>query len=458
MKIPFWPDAKIHNIELGLSRVLQLLERLGNPHLKLPPAIHIAGTNGKGSTLAFLRAIFEESGLKIHTYTSPHLVNFNERILLAGKEISDDFLNEILTECKKAAEIFPQIQVTFFEGTTVATFLAFSRVPADLLLLETGMGGRLDATNVLPEVLCSVITPISFDHEEFLGNTLAKIAYEKAGIIKKNCPVVIGKQVEEALQVIEDQAFKKRAILTKPNLPLTTYHLPLIGNFQKENAALAIAVVKAQKKFSVSEEQIKNGLKKAKWPARLQKIPHDDFDLYLDGSHNLQGAETVAEFLKKQILKQVQDDIHIGTVANPHFLPFLNSTSPCKSRVQIFQKVDLRHGHICHPELVSGSKKQKKVILIFSMLKDKNCVGFLTKIKDEIDELIALTIPDEPRSLKDFEIVKIAEKIGIKSQTASNFDEAFKKIKSDERPLVLISGSLYLAGKFLENNAHLLTI
>ena len=224
MKIPFWPDAKIHNIELGLSRVLQLLERLGNPHLKLPPAIHIAGTNGKGSTLAFLRAIFEESGLKIHTYTSPHLVNFNERILLAGKEISDDFLNEILTECKKAAEIFPQIQVTFFEGTTVATFLAFSRVPADLLLLETGMGGRLDATNVLPEVLCSVITPISFDHEEFLGNTLAKIAYEKAGIIKKNCPVVIGKQVEEALQVIEDQAFKKRAILTKPNLPLTTYH------------------------------------------------------------------------------------------------------------------------------------------------------------------------------------------------------------------------------------------
>src|SRR3989338_8631266 len=150
--------------------------------------------------------------------------------------------------------------------------------------------------------------------------------------------------------------------------------------------------------------------------------------------------------------------IRFGTVANPHFLPFLNSTSPCKSRVQIFQKVDLRHGHICHPELVSGSKKQKKVILIFSMLKDKNCVGFLTKIKDEIDELIALTIPDEPRSLKDFEIVKIAEKIGIKSQTASNFDEAFKKIKSDERPLVLISGSLYLAGKFLENNAHLLTI
>ena len=190
MHLHFWPNPSgYRDIELGLSRVFDLLARVGNPHLKLPPTIHLAGTNGKGSTLSFLRTIFAESGLKIHTYTSPHLVNFNERIVLNGSEISDNFLNEILSECKEAAEIFPEIKVTFFEGITVAAFLAFSRVEADLLLLETGMGGRLDATNVLPKILCSIITPIAFDHQDFLGKTLAKIAFEKGGIIKKNCQV-----------------------------------------------------------------------------------------------------------------------------------------------------------------------------------------------------------------------------------------------------------------------------
>ncbi len=155
MRFPFWPDfSGYRNIELGLSRVYKLLERLDNPHLKIPPTIHLAGTNGKGSTLSFLKEIFTENGYKVHTYTSPHLVNFNERIVLAGEEISDSFLTEILNECKKAAEKSPAIPVTFFEGITVAAFLAFSRIEADILLLETGMGGRLDATNVLPKVLC----------------------------------------------------------------------------------------------------------------------------------------------------------------------------------------------------------------------------------------------------------------------------------------------------------------
>ncbi len=209
MKMPLWPNPSgYRDIELGLSRVFALLERLENPHLKLPATIHLAGTNGKGSTLSFLRAIFAESGLKIHSYTSPHLVNFNERIVLDGAEISDEFLNEILRECKKAAEISPEIKVTFFEGITVAAFLAFSRVKADILLLETGMGGRLDATNVLPEVLCSIITPIALDHQEFLGKTLAKIAFEKGGIIKKNSAVVIGKQKSSALRVLENVAPK----------------------------------------------------------------------------------------------------------------------------------------------------------------------------------------------------------------------------------------------------------
>jgi len=391
MKLPFWPSPQgYRDIKFGLSRVYELLARLDNPHLKLPPTIHIAGTNGKGSTLAFLRAIFVEAGLRVHSYISPHLVEFNERINLAGADISDEFLNEILGECQEAAEKDPAIPVTFFEGTTVAAFLAFSRVKADILLLETGMGGRLDATNVLPEVLCSVITPISFDHEEFLGNSLEKIAAEKAGIVKKNCPVVIGKQSEEVWRVLGG--------LTPLRITESVYDLGMAGSHQQENAALAVAVVKAQKKFSVSEEQIKNGLKKAFWPARLQKIYLPDlpnnFELYLDGSHNLQGAETVVDFLKTQ--------------------------------------------------------KNKRIFIIFSMLKDKDCEGFLRKISGVTDELITLTIPDESKSRKASEIDEVAQKIGIKSQAAESFSDAFKKIKYDKPALILICGSLYFAGKFLE--------
>ena len=222
MKLPFWPNPLgYRDIDLGLSRVFQLLERLENPHLKIPPTIHIAGTNGKGSTLSFLKAIFEESNLKVHTYTSPHLVNFNERIVLAGVEISDDFLNKILRQCQAAAEQKPEIKITYFEGITVAAFLAFSQIKADILLLETGMGGRLDATNVLPQVLCSIITPISFDHQEFLGENLEKIAAEKCGIIKKNCPVIIGKQQDSVLKIIAQKT-------QELNCNLISYKLSLI--------------------------------------------------------------------------------------------------------------------------------------------------------------------------------------------------------------------------------------
>lgn len=397
MKLPFWPNPQgYRDIQFGLTRVYDLLERLDNPHLKLPPTIHIAGTNGKGSTQAFLRAIFSEAGFLVHSYISPHLVNFNERINLSGKDISDEFLNEILLECKNAAELEPAIPVTFFEGTTIAAFLAFSRIKADIILLETGMGGRLDATNVLEEVLCSVITPISFDHEDFLGNTLEKIAHEKAGIVKKNCPLVIGKQNSEVLRVLENKAQEMNSEIFH-YLPINE-EISLIGDYQKENAGAAVAAIKSQKKFKITDEQIKNGLKKAFWPARLQKIslPNSDlnFELYLDGSHNLQGAETVSNFLKSQ--------------------------------------------------------KNKKISVIFSMLKDKDCEGFLRKIANEVDELIALEISDEPKSRKAEEINQIAKKIGIKSQTATSFSDAFKKIKRNEPSLTLICGSLYLAGSFLE--------
>jgi dihydrofolate synthase/folylpolyglutamate synthase len=413
MKLPFWPDPKgYRDINFGLSRVYDLLARLGNPHLKIPPAIHIAGTNGKGSTLAFLRAIFAESGLKIHTYTSPHLVNFNERIVLAGKEISDEILNEILRECQEAAEKSPAIPLTFFEGITVAAFLAFSRLPADLLLLEVGMGGRLDATNVLPEVLCSVITPISFDHTEFLGKTLSKIAFEKAGIIKKNCPLVIGKQKPSILRVLENRAAELgcevkilgRDFFADESLPKPS----LIGAHQIENAATAITTATLQRKFLITEEQIKSALKKVTWPARLQKINSGKFfnilpkncELYLDGSHNPQGATTILDFLKTQ--------------------------------------------------------KGKKNSVIFSMLKDKDCASFLKKISSRVGQLIALEIPDEPKSRDGEELQKIGQELGINSLAAENFDQAFEKIfsslKPDEPALILICGSLYLAGSFLTLN------
>lgn len=406
MKLPFWPDPQgYRDIKFGLSRCYELLERLGNPHLKIAPTIHIAGTNGKGSTLAFLKAILTEAGLRVHSYTSPHLVNFNERINLAGLDISDDFLNEILSECKVAAEISPPITVTFFEGTTIAAFLAFSRVEADIVLLETGMGGRLDATNVLPEVLCSVITPISFDHEDFLGNTLAKIASEKAGIIKENCPVVISSQHQEALEVIKNKAGE----LNSPIFLIDNFedkfdkidlrNLSLNGSYQKQNAAAATMAIKAQKIFKISDDQINRGLSKAFWPARLQKITQKNLpnncELYLDGSHNPQGAETILDFLE--------------------------------------------------------SKKSSKVFVIFSMLKDKNCDQFLKIISSKIDHLIALEIPDEPKSRSAEEILEIAQNHQIKSSTAKNFDDAFIKIRCEEPHLILICGSLYLAGKFLES-------
>jgi len=205
VKTPFWPiQIGYKDIDLGLDRMWRALENLGDPHLNLPKVIHFAGTNGKGSTLAFVKSILNESGYKCHCYTSPHLIEFNERIVLADKQISDGFLNDILQETKDACKNIENI--TFFEGTTLAAFLAFSKVEADYLLLETGLGGNLDATNVVAEPELSVLTPIDLDHMEFLGDTIAKIAYEKARIMKPNCKAVIAEQKTEAMSVIESYA------------------------------------------------------------------------------------------------------------------------------------------------------------------------------------------------------------------------------------------------------------
>ncbi|MES2678091.1 MAG: folylpolyglutamate synthase/dihydrofolate synthase family protein [Pseudomonadota bacterium] len=416
MQLPFWPSpSSYRNIELGLSRTYQLLARLNNPHLKIPPTIHLAGTNGKGSTLAYLRAILEDAGLQVHCYISPHLVRFNERIILAGKEIADDFLNEILQECQAAAEIEPKINVTFFEGITVAAFVAFSKIKADVLLLETGMGGRLDATNVIANPLATIITPIAFDHTEFLGTTLKQIAFEKAGIIKPQAPVIISKQKPSALKVLQDVALKNGSEVFNFDQNYNLEISPsLAGEHQIINAKTAIAAIFAQKKFKISAQNIQNGIKKAVWQARLQKILAgkfyqilpQNFQLILDGSHNSAGAKTIENWLKDQ------------------------------------QK-----------------KSSTKNYLICAMLKDKDSHGFLKHLAKQTEMLIGLKIADEEKSKSAGEIVKIAQTLNMKAKSALEFYDAIAKIKEyhlakypKEPAQIIICGSLYLAGKFLEEN------
>ncbi len=415
MKLPSWPDPNyFHHINLGLERIFELLKRLDNPHLKMPPTIHVAGTNGKGSTLAFLKNIFQEAGYKVHRYTSPHLVEFNERIEICGTKIDDVFLNEVLEKCRDACEISPKIDITFFEATTACAFLAFSQIEADILLLETGMGGEFDATNVLQKVLCSLITTISIDHQEFLGKTIEKIAEAKAGIIKENCPIICVNQNQQVLDLIQSKASKLNAefinskvFFESLNFDLKAIKIPLNGSHQIENAQLAISCVKHQNLFKISDKNIKNGIEKTRWKARLEKIEDGifaqklskNFQLYLDGSHNSQGATTISEFLKNF----------------PHH--------------------------------------QK--IIIFQMLKDKECEEFLKIIGANIDKLLICKIASDSRFRTAQNILEIAQNLKINSTIIENFSEGFKKIEeefSSQESIILICGSLYFASEFLVQN------
>ena len=417
MKLPKWPDPNyFHHINLGLDRIFELLKRLDNPHLKMPPTIHIAGTNGKGSTLAFLKNIFQDAGYKVHRYTSPHLVEFNERIEICGEKIDDNFLNEVLEKCREACEITPKIDITFFEATTACAFLAFSKIEADILLLETGMGGEFDATNVLPQVLCSIITTISLDHQEFLGVNVEKIAEAKAGIIKKNCPIICVDQNPQVLDLIKSKAsalnaefINSKVFFENLNFNLGDIKIPLIGSHQIENAKLAISCVNHQNHFKINDENIKNGIEKTRWKARLEKIEDGifaqnlpkNFQLYLDGSHNPQGATTIAEFL----------------------------------------------------ENFSDYRK----IIIFQMLKDKNCEEFLKIIGNKVDKLLICKIASDYRFRTPQNILEIAQNLQINSMIIENFADGFEKIQqefSSQQALILICGSLYFASEFLEQNSR----
>ncbi len=288
-------------IDLSLGRLQRLLSTLGNPEKKLPPVMHIAGTNGKGSVIANLRAILEAAGLSVHVYTSPHLVSFRERIRLAGDLVSEKKLIAILNRVETANKNNP---ITFFEVTTAAAFLAFSETPADVLLLEVGLGGKFDATNVIEASLLSVITPIGLDHAEFLGTDLKGIASEKAGIAKPGTPMVTGPQKTDVLGVLQNKASEVGAPLVHVGYDWTIERgcfkgfgreiilpvLALKGPHQMDNAGTALAALFSQDKFEISNEACQEGLQKTDWPARFQMLDPKLFKTSLpEGTKNLAG-------------------------------------------------------------------------------------------------------------------------------------------------------------------------
>ena len=314
-------DLHTKPIDLSLDRIERLLDALGRPHERLPKVIHVAGTNGKGSTIAFLRAMFEAAGQRVHVYTSPHLLRFNERIRLGevggGKLVDDARLTAALERCERVNAGRP---ATFFEITTAAALLLFAETPADWLLLETGLGGRYDATNVVAQPAATVIASISRDHTEFLGETIGQIAFEKAGIFKRSAPAIIGYQSDAALKVLEAQARRCAAksiiagqdfhvsaengrLVFEDERGLLDLPLPrLAGRHQHENAALAIAALRvAGPETPVAA--VEAGLTGAQWPARLQRLDRGHIvdlapagaEVWLDGGHNEDGGRVLAE-------------------------------------------------------------------------------------------------------------------------------------------------------------------
>lgn len=413
-------------IDLSLGRMETLLMRLGNPEKKLPPVVHIAGTNGKGSTTATLRAIAEAAGHRVHVYTSPHLVRFAERIRLAGQLINEDDLTDLLKECEDAAGENP---ITFFEVTTAAAILAFSRVPADLCIMEVGLGGRLDATNVIDRPAAVGITPVSMDHEQFLGDTIGKIAAEKAGIIKAGAPTVIGPQSGEAMKVIQGvceekgiqpklfdrdwhsqinpkgDGFKYGDWCSELDLPLPT----LRGEHQVSNAGMAIALAHAQRAVSIPDAAIRAGLGWVRWPARLQELKDttlnallpEGHDLWLDGGHNPAAGQVVRSFLA---------DI---------------------------------------------DPVEREIILVLGMLGNKDAAGYLKPLSGIVNRVIAVPIPGEPGAAEPSFLAGAATDTGINGIVAKDVIAALKltgeKAQEERPPFVLIGGSLYLAGQVLRD-------
>ena len=403
-------------IDLTLDRMVRLLDALGNPEKHLPPVIHLAGTNGKGSTQAMIRAGLEADGDLVHAYTSPHLARFHERIRLAGELISEDALSEILDECVVAND---GITITYFEITTCAALLAFSRTDAEYTLLETGLGGRLDATNMVEVPRLCVITPISIDHTQYLGETIEEIAAEKAGILKRGVYCVVGPQEDAALEVIEAKAAEVGAALLihgqhwqvweengrlvyQDENGLLDLPLPnLIGAHQVQNAGAAIAALRALGK---NEAACEAAITTAKWPARLQHLRHGPLvqaagqaELWLDGGHNPAAGHALVEALQR--------------------LP------------------------------------NRPTYLICGMLNTKDITGYLAPLAKISEGLFGVSIEGEAATLEASETVAAAQSVGIQSKKAQSVADAINMIISkDATARILICGSLYLAGRVLREN------
>ena len=418
--------ARLHPkvIDLSLERIERLLIRLDHPHLKLASVVHVAGTNGKGSTIAFLRAALEAAGKRVHVYTSPHLVRFNERIRVGGEIVTDRALADLLEECETANAGDP---ITFFEITTAAAFLAFARAPADAVLLETGLGGRLDATNLIPRPVACAITPISLDHQHFLGDTIALIADEKAGILKSGAPCAVAAQAPEAMAVIESRAWAvgcelfihgrnwtiaQRGIgleysdtrgvqaFPRPSLP---------GAHQTENAGLALAVLSLldRQGLGIPESARAHGIARAEWPARLQRLTRGPlasllprgWELWLDGGHNPAAGTALA------------------------------------AQAALWTR-------------------ERPLDLVFGMINSKDVSGFLAPLASHVRSLYAVPIPGEINAVPAGTLVAVAQKLGIAAKAVPDVAAAITALV-DRTPApsrILICGSLYFAGTVLADN------
>lgn len=404
-------------IDLSLDRMHRILDRLGHPERQLPPVIHIGGTNGKGSTQAFLRAMMEAAGLSVHAYTSPHLVRFHERIRVAGRLISEEALSALLEECEAANGGAP---ITFFEITTAAALLAFARTRADYLLLEVGLGGRLDATNVVERPAACAITSIGLDHQQYLGETLELIAREKAGIIKTGVPCVVGPMPHEARAAIEEVAQRVQAPLQiagqdwdcfvqngrmvfQDGDGLMDQSRPaLLGPHQISNAGCAMSIVRTLNDSRITEDHIAKGLETVQWPARLQrlrggavsKLLQPPSELWLDGGHNADAGVVLAEAL--------------------------------------------------------AAMPKKPLVIIWGMLNTKDATQFFRPLAKRADHVVTLAIPNEANAIPADDLAATVRSLGTSASTADGVMDAVKKAAAMfPAARILICGSLYLAGHVL---------
>jgi dihydrofolate synthase / folylpolyglutamate synthase len=416
-------------IELGLERMHRLLAQLGNPQRKLPPVIHVAGTNGKGSTVAYLRAMLEAAGLRVHVFTSPWLVRINESYRLGqvggGVLVGDDELCAVLAECERVNAGAP---ITFFEIKTIAAFCLFAQHPADVVLLEVGLGGRLDSTNVVEQPAASVLTPIGMDHMDFLGNTLTSIAAEKAAIIKPGVPVICAEQEPDAMAVIEQQAKRMRAplfasgeswhvnvergrLVYQDDRGLLDLPAPkLFGRHQFGNAGLAIATLRAIGTFTLPTKAFEAGIVGAEWPARMQRLSMgaltalgpEGCELWLDGGHNADGGRVIAAALG-----------------------------------------DLE-------ERVS-----RPLVVIVGMMANKDAVAFLSNFAGLTRHIVVVPIPEQDKAMAPSDLADAARTLGMWVEIADGVQAALSGVARrayDVPPRILITGSLYLAGHVLAIN------